>query len=117
MPHYIVFDPNSTPVANRVTRFLRSVPESTVEGRTDVLRVAEPPADPLSQWKVEDGEIVALTADDLAALDLSDRLSRLPSQANFEHREMLRDKLRNHRSGFAPMSDEETINTIIDILL
>lgn len=70
MAAILIFDPNSTPVANRIVRFLPSANTPDYDGRPDVLvNPTIPQGLDLNLAKVDSGQVVALTVDDLAAIE------------------------------------------------
>lgn len=69
MSDILIFNPDSTPVANRAVRYLRSVNTPDYSDRTDVLiNPVLPPSVPLGMLKVVDGVPVELTPEDLVSI-------------------------------------------------
>lgn len=72
MPDIVTYNPNSTPVANRVVRLFRSIPDSEAASvaapYSYLLNPVLPPGFPSGAWKVENDTITALTAEDNRAI-------------------------------------------------
>lgn len=76
----VLFNPESTPVPNRVVRYLRSVQAGDYDGRPDAVVNTDPSGDnpqvaaldaanvPMSQWKVVGNNVVQLDQADLDAI-------------------------------------------------
>lgn len=72
MPNLLIYDPNSKPVANRVTRFIASVPEYEFERYAHGLPYLVQPDLPIGgaeTWKVDKLKVVPMTAQELQTLD------------------------------------------------
>jgi hypothetical protein len=70
MPNYIVYNPASTPVAGRVTRFLQSFPEEReAELGANILKDPDITGITLNAAKVVGGVLSNLTAPELASID------------------------------------------------
>jgi len=77
MPHFIIFDPLSAPVAGRVVQYRTSVAADAMEGIPNTIRYDTdgPPPDilalagvPQSRWKVFAGGVIAMSAGDIQAI-------------------------------------------------
>lgn len=105
MANVIIFDPASTPVANRVLRYVRSVQESDYADTPNVLINHDGSGDnpqvaalvaaavPMSKWKVSGSDVVEMAADDIATIDASGRVRSRPSQELDRKRERARKEL------------------------
>ena len=81
----VLFNPDSTPVANRVTRVLTSANELEYAGKPGALvDVQTLPAGTVNDWKVEGGAVVLLTQADLDAITLANWLAASNSLVQFK---------------------------------
>lgn len=84
MPNYIIFDPSSTPVANRVTSYRTSFPqERETELGLNFLRDPDVTGIDLENAKVSAGAVVALSAGDLASIAADRQSAQLTREKTF----------------------------------
>lgn len=82
MANVIVFNPNSTPVANRVLNYLESVNTSYYKDRDDVVINPDIPAGvPLTKLKVSNGLVVELTPAELSAIAAQEAIEAAQGEA------------------------------------
>lgn len=71
MPNILIYDPSSKPIANRVRRYLFSVPETDYERWAAGLPYLVQPSVPdgrAEKWKVDGASVVQLTTEELATI-------------------------------------------------
>lgn len=95
MANVIIYDPASTPIANKVVRYLRSVQESDYAAHPSVVINKDPSGDnpqvaallaanvPMSEWKVSGSNVVQLTQADKDAIAAAEASAAATAAANY----------------------------------
>jgi hypothetical protein len=127
MANVILFDPASTPVANRVLRYIRSVQESDFadtpnalinhDGSGDNPQVAALLAAtvPMSRWKVSGANVVQMDAADdavLAAAQVEQQVLYAPDIEASRKQEKSRRELKLALSNWSTL-DQAGINNVV----